>query len=137
MIKDHQILRKEQGIILGIALENAVLDILTSDAQLHKCLKVLREPHAGLVSVSIGTFGIYPVTLSLHHDDGVSLFIDGPDFYKSRSQSAGIWLGKEDLQRLLIEAVQGESAVVRMSPHHSPHLREEKGEEKGVGDSQP
>ena len=112
MIKTHQIVRKNDGILLGIALENAVLDIFTNDAQLHQCLQVLREPHLGLVSVSIGNFGIYPVTLNLHHDDSVSVFVDGPDFEKCRSQSAGIWLGKGDLQRLLIEAVQSALAVV-------------------------
>lgn len=111
MTKSHQIVRTDKGIILGIALENAVLDIFTSDAQLQKCLKLLEEPHRGLVSTTIGTFGIYSVTLNLHHDDTVSIFVDGPDFDQSRSQSAGIWLGKEDLQRLLMEAVQGASAA--------------------------
>lgn len=102
-------MRKDDGIALGIALENAVLDILTSDEQLRKCLQVLRDPHVGLVSVSMGAFGIYPVTLNLHHDDGVSIFIDGPDLEKGRCQSAAIYLAKEDLRRLLIEAVQGTS----------------------------
>jgi hypothetical protein len=97
--------RRDDSILLGIALENAVLDILTDDALLQKCERMLRESHVGLVSVTMGTFGIYPVTLNLHHDDGVSLFIDGPAFEKNRTQSAAIWVEKAELQRIIAEAM--------------------------------
>jgi hypothetical protein len=111
MIKTKQVLRKGTSILLGIGLDNAVLDVLTNDVQLQECLQVLQEPAAGLTSVRMGTFGIYPVTLNLHPDDTVSIFIDGPDFDKCRSQSAAIWPGKEDLRRMLVEAVQGTSSL--------------------------
>jgi hypothetical protein len=107
MIKDHQIVRRDEGMILGIALENAVLDILTNDALLQQCLKLLKEPHRGLASTTIGSFGIYSVTLNLHHDETLSIFVDGPDFDQSRNLSAGIWLEKEDLRQQLTKAVQG------------------------------
>src|SRR5437667_9126187 len=96
MTTGHQIQRKDTSIILGIALENAVLDVLTDEALLQNCLKLLRESHRGLVYAPMGTFGVYSVTLNLHHDDTVSVFIDGPDFDPCRTQSAAIWLRKED-----------------------------------------
>jgi hypothetical protein len=111
MITSHHILRQGTCIVLGIALENAVLDILTDESLLQNCLELLREPHRGLVYTKIGAFGIYPVTLNLHHDDTVSMSVDGPDLNQSRNQSTGIWLGKEELQRVLLEAVQGVSSL--------------------------
>lgn len=111
MIRTQQVLRKGSDILLGIGLDNAVLDILTNEAQLQACLQMLEEPAVGLTSVSMGTFGIYPVTLNLHPDETVSIFIDGPDFEKCRSQSAAIWPGKEALRGMLIEAMQGASSV--------------------------
>ncbi|SRR6266849_2892546 len=104
---EHQILRKGTSILLGIALDNAVLDIVTDVPLLENCLKLLRDPHRGLASTNIGTFGIYPVTLNLHSDHTVSIFVDGPDFEASRSQSSGIFPQKEDLERLLVKALEG------------------------------
>jgi hypothetical protein len=111
MIRDHQIQRKNNSILLGIALDNAVLDIVTTDMQLRECLTLLTEQHRGLVRPQIGTFGSYAVALNIDNDDTVSLFVDGPYFEQTRSQSAAIWLGKDDLRRLLIEALEGASAV--------------------------
>jgi hypothetical protein len=106
MFTERDIRRQGENILLGIALGDAVLDIFTNDAQLKECVKLLSEPHRGLVFAQIGTFGIYPITLNLHHDDTVSMSVDGPDFDQSRNQSAGIWLEKEELRQLLIEAMQ-------------------------------
>lgn len=110
MITDYQILHKGSNVLLGIATENAVLDVLTNAQQLKACLQLLGEPHVGLVSAPLGAFGIYAVTLSLGHDDIAAIFIDGPDYDPCRTQSAGIWSAKEDLQKLLLEAVEGLSS---------------------------
>jgi len=105
MIIERDIRRVGENILLGIALENAVLDILTNDPQLQECIEMLEKPHRGLVFTKIGTFGIYTITLNLHHDDTVSMSVDGPDFYQARNQSAGIWLEKEQLRELLAEVL--------------------------------
>jgi len=109
MITSHQVLRRDSNILLGIGLDNAVLDIQTNEVLLHQCLNLLQEPHRGLVTAKMGTFGVYAVTLSLGHDDSVAIMVDGPDFNQSRNQSAGIWLEKQEMQKLLIEAMQGAS----------------------------
>jgi hypothetical protein len=111
MITEQDIRRSGTSILLGIAVENAVLDILTSDSQLEEGLKLLDHPHRGLVSINIGTFGVYPVTLNRHNDDSVSVFVDGPSFDHSRSQSTGMYFGKEEFQRLLLEVLQGRTTM--------------------------
>jgi hypothetical protein len=111
MIIERDIQRIGGNILLGIALENAVLDIFTNDAQLRECLEMLGMPHRGLVFTKIGTFGIYPITLNLHHDDTVSMSVDGPDFDQTRNQSAGIWLEKEQLRALLAEVLAGGKVI--------------------------
>jgi hypothetical protein len=113
MTASHQVQRKGDSILLGIALENAVLDILTDEPMLRNCLQLLREPHRGLVSARMGTFGVYPVTLNLSHDDTVAVVIDGPDFDPCRTQAAMICPRKEDLQRLLLEAIEGSSSQMK------------------------
>ena len=113
MITTHDVRRKDSSILLGIAVEAAVLDIVTSDAQLEDCVKLLEGPHSGLVSTRMGTFGTYPVTLNLHHDGRVSIFIDGPQFEQCREQCSAIWLGKDELRRLLVEVVQGKGAEAK------------------------
>jgi hypothetical protein len=111
MIVNRDVRRIGDNILLGIALENAVLDIFTNDAQLQECLEMLEKPHRGLVYTKIGTFGIYSITLNLHHDDTVSMSVDGPDLDGSRNQSTGIWLEKEELRGLLAEVLAGGKAV--------------------------
>lgn len=106
MITVQQVLRRGDDVLLGIGLEKAVLDVLTSDGQLEECLQALRKPHRGLISVTLGTFGIYPITLNLHNDDSTSIFIDGPEFDECRTQAAAIWLQKEELEQLLVEALK-------------------------------
>lgn len=115
MIKTYKITRKGHDIILGIAVRDSVLDILSNVARLQECLQALRHTHDGLVSLQIGTFGNYPVTLTLLHNDAVSVLVDVPNSEKSRSQSAGMRLGKEDLQRLLAEAVQASNDPLEVS----------------------
>ena len=106
-ITAHDIRYRNADTLVGIAVENAVLDIVTNDALMRACLKVLSEPQAGLVSPQLGTFGPYAVTLNVQSDDTVSVFIDGPEFDPSREQCSAIWLGKEELRKLLTHALEG------------------------------
>ncbi len=105
MITEHDIQRKDSQILLGIAVESAVLDIITNDEQLRDCIKLLQEPHRGLVYLKMGSFGTYDVTLNVHHDDTASIFLDGPDFSQSRNQSAGIYVDKIELLHLLVDVL--------------------------------
>ena len=110
MITDWQVARKGEALILGIAVADAaVLDIVSDDALLGKCLEMLDSPHVGLVDTQMGRFGEFPVTLNLHHDDTVSIFIDGPDFDTTRNQSAAIWVEKDRLREILREIIFSES----------------------------
>jgi hypothetical protein len=106
IMKTHQVMRKGTSVLLGIALENAVLDVVTTESQLGECLKLLKGQHRAHVFTQMGTFGNYAVTLNVDDGDTVSIFVDGPWFEPTRSQSAAIWLAKEDLRRLLMEAIQ-------------------------------
>ena len=106
MITDWQIQRKGEAVILGLAVEHAVLDVVTDRSLLTDCLTMLESPHRGLVDVRMGQFGEFPVTLNLHADDAVSIFIDGPDFDSGRNQSAAIWVEKPKLQEILREVLR-------------------------------
>lgn len=110
-IKEHEILRKGSSILLGIALDDAVLDIETNETHLRECLKLLQDPHAAsrLERTAMGTFGCYPVSLDVDTHGTASIFVEGPNFESTRSQSAAIWLTKEELQRLLLEAWEAAS----------------------------
>ena len=103
MITQWQIQRKGEALILGIAVEHAVLDVVSDRTLLASCLAMLESPHRGGVDTRMGQFGELPVRLNLHHDDGVSIFVDGPKFDSTRSQSAAIWVDKEKLQDILRE----------------------------------
>jgi hypothetical protein len=108
MIKTCQIRRtSDGGIILGIAYGDAIMEILTNDAQLQKCLKMLEQHQDGLISLKFGMFGDYPVVLNLRSNGVASVFIDGPSNDKHRNQCAGIMLAREDLERMLTDAVNG------------------------------
>ena len=107
MITDWQIQRSDGRLILGIAIEHAFLDVVSDVALLQNCLTLLRSPHQGLVDTRMGSFGEFQVSLNLHHDDTVSIFIDGPEFDASRVQSSAIWVEKDQLCRILEEAVGG------------------------------
>jgi hypothetical protein len=106
MITDHQVERREGRILLGIAVENAVLDILTDDAQLQACVELLDKPHIGMVTAQMGTFGGFTVATTLFSDDTVAILIDGPAFTQSRTQTAGIYVTKDELKRLLADVRQ-------------------------------
>src|SRR5262249_50107737 len=69
MIREFDIRRRDNTILVGIALDHAVLDFETTEAILRKCLAFLDTPHKGLVDIRIGKFGQFPVRLNMHHDD--------------------------------------------------------------------
>ena len=106
MITDWQIERRGEEMLLGIAVEQDVLDIVTHRGLLTACLAMLESPPVGLVDTRMGQFGDFPVTLNLHHDDTVSIFVDGPDFISPRNQSAAIWVEKDRLEEILREVLR-------------------------------
>ena len=103
MIREYDIRRRADAILIGIALEHAVLDFETTEGLLRDCLAFLDTPHHGLVHMGIGKFEQLPVTLNMHHDDSLSIFVDGPPFEPQRELCAAIWISKDDL-RGVIEA---------------------------------
>jgi hypothetical protein len=105
MIIERDIRKIGDSILVGIGLGNAVFDILTDRDQLKDCLQMLEQPHRGTVWKKIGDFGIYPITMNLHHDETVSIFLDGPKLEQSRDQGAGIYLEKEEFRQLLIDVL--------------------------------
>jgi hypothetical protein len=105
VITDLDVRRRGGTILLGIAVEHAVLDVETNTALLRRCVELLESPHSGLVDCQLGHFGSFPVTLNVHHDDSVSIFVDGPDFESFRNQGAGLYLSKEEAQRALEAAL--------------------------------
>ena len=107
MIREYDIRRRPDAILIGIALENAVLDFETTEALLRDCLAFLDTPHQGLVHMSIGRFGVFPVTLNMHYDDSLSIFVDGPMFEPQRELCAAIWLSKDELRLVLDKALSG------------------------------
>jgi len=106
MITGWQVQRKAEAVILGLAVGHAHLDVVTTHALLASCLRLLKAAHTGLVEDRMGQFGDFPVTLNIHHDDAVSIFIDGPDFGPSRCQSAAIWVDKGQLEGILEEVLR-------------------------------
>jgi len=107
MITDWQIQRRGDKVLLGLAVHEAVLDILTDEATLASCLSFLKQPHDGHVDTPIGSFGDCSIRLNIHHDESVSIFIDGPTFDPTRSQSAAIWVEKDELISLITTVLAG------------------------------
>jgi hypothetical protein len=105
MIRECDVRRHGAVILIGIAVDAAVLDFTTTEGLLRDCLAFLESPHQGLAYMQIGAFGDFPVTLNMHHDDSLSIFVDGPDFEPQRSMSAAIWLSKEDLRGVISKAL--------------------------------
>lgn len=101
---DYQVQRSRDNVILGLAVQEAVLDIVTTKTLLQNCLHLLTQPHHGLVDTPMGNFGEFQVTLNLDADDAPSIFVDGPRIDESRVQSSAIWPDKESLVEI-IEAI--------------------------------
>ena len=106
MISDWQIQRRGESLILGIAVQHALLDVVSDHSLLAGCLAMLESPHQGHVDSRMGRFGEFPVRLNLHHDETVSIFVDGPDFDAGRCQSAAIWIDKDRLRDILQEVLR-------------------------------
>jgi hypothetical protein len=106
MITQWHVQWKGQTFILGIAVERAVLDIVSDHALAANCLHVLESsPHKHTAYTRLGQFGEFPATLVLEQDDTVSIFIDGPQFETTRSQSAAICVEKDKLRDILREVI--------------------------------
>lgn len=106
-ILDWQLESQANKLLLGLAIQCAVLDVETDRESLARCLQVLETPTEGLRSLQMGRFGSFEVTLNHHHDDTVSIFIDGPIFAPRRHQSAAVWVDKTSLCKVLREVVGG------------------------------
>jgi len=97
--------RQGTRILVRIAVDRAVFDVVTDEKLLADCIRLLREPHLEPVSTRMGTFGGHSVTLNVLNDLAVSIFVDGPQFSPDEKQAIGIWCRKEEVERVLLEAV--------------------------------
>jgi hypothetical protein len=79
MIRECDVRRHGEAILIGIAVDAAVLDFTTTEGLLRDCLAFLESSHQGLVSMQIGAFEDFPVTMNMHDDDSLSIFVDGPE----------------------------------------------------------
>jgi hypothetical protein len=100
-IADYQVQRKCNSIILGIGIQNAVMDVATNMDCLKICLKLLTDAHMGSVDAEMGRFGEFTVALGIDAKDETSIFIDGPQIEGIRGLSAAIWVEKSDLRRII------------------------------------
>lgn len=105
MIREFDIRRRGEAILVGIAVEQAVLDFETTEGTLRVCLAFLDKSHRGMIDMPIGKFGNLEVRLIIYHDESLSICLDGPEFELTRSQCAGIWLSKEDLRNVITAAL--------------------------------
>ncbi len=108
MIREYDIRRRGDAILVGIAVEHAVLDFETTEGLLRECLAFLDAPHVGLADIRIGTFGPFPVRLNVHGDGSLSIFVDGPPFEPPRELCAAVWLTEQDLRRVIGAALGGD-----------------------------
>lgn len=99
-----QIQVNDSKILLGFSVGVAVLDVETNDAMLENCQKLIANHDGRACDVAMGVFGPFPVTLNVHPDGTLSVFIDGPDFTNGRCQSAAIWPDRKDFVEAIAEA---------------------------------
>ena len=107
MLQEYYIQRRGEAILLKMAVESAVLDVVTDEKLLHESLAALDASHHGLVDVPFGRFGPFGVRLNIHSDDSLSIFADGPEFDPPMEQSAAIWISKEEIRRVINDALSG------------------------------
>ncbi len=104
---DYDVRRIGSQILLGISVERAVVDMITSVVQLRDGISYLRADHNDLDGLTLGDFGIYPVTLSVESNDSAIIMVDGPFIESSRNLSAGVYFCRSELLNVL-EIVVGE-----------------------------
>ncbi|MBI5722451.1 MAG: hypothetical protein HZA50_00720 [Planctomycetes bacterium] len=105
MIKDYQVQTRGDKILLGLAIDYALLDVVTDRLLLANCKKLIETPHNGLVFTQLGTFGHHPVMLNIHANDEIALFVDGPEFNEGRTQSVAIWVDATSLLKIINELI--------------------------------
>ena len=104
MIKEMDIRRRGDAILVGIAIESAILDFETTETLLRTALEMLDRPRKGADWMKIGVFGEFPVTLHLASGDSLSIVIDGPYFESNRSVCAMIHLNKSEFREVVNRA---------------------------------
>jgi hypothetical protein len=105
VLHELDVRRNGDVILLGIALEDAILDITTTEMQLQQCLKMLDAPSPENDRPQIGNFGPYPASVNV--GEMCSIFIDGPRFDPPRELCAAIYLKKDELRRAICHALFG------------------------------
>ena len=66
-------------LLLRVAAENASLDILTDASSLARARALVRAPQPRFTELRLGSFGPFPVTLSVDATGHVAIAVDGPD----------------------------------------------------------
>jgi hypothetical protein len=109
-ITDRDIRYENNRILLSIALQESVLDIDSDLSALQAAITFLHQTSEELRTMTLGSFGIYPISLVSLSSEQVCIFVDGPNFQKSKTQSAGVYFWKDErfeLESLFLEAIQG------------------------------
>lgn len=104
-ISDYQVQRKNDFILIGFAIEGAVLDVNSTMPQIEACLQLLGQTRLEPADKQLGVFGGFQVRLNCYPNGETSIFIDGPQFDETRSQSSAIWVNKQSL-RTVLESVR-------------------------------
>jgi hypothetical protein len=107
MAIDWQIDRENDTILIGLAIDNAVLDIKTNEKLLMNLANAFEKTTLGTESIPIGWFGEFPIRVNLGKEDSVSVFVDGPQFCVRRTQSSAIWIDKGELQKIVMSVLAG------------------------------
>src|ERR1035437_1504209 len=102
---DYQVQKKDDELLIGIAANDAVMDIRTTLKQLSECRRLLEDKDNRTNDARLGSFGTFPVILNLDKSGRVSLFIDGPEFDAGRVQSSAIWIDQKELLRIIKKVI--------------------------------
>jgi hypothetical protein len=117
-MRDYDVRRNGNAILLGISTNDAALDIVTSDATLRLCVELLQMRLSALATEQIGDFGIYPATLVVDSGDMATITVDGPEFEPARNLTAGICIEKRWLLQVLLEVVGTAPKAASKRGHH-------------------
>ena len=66
-------------VLLRLAAESAVLDVLTDAASLARARALVQALDRGFAELLLGSFGPFPVTVSVDATGEVAIALDGPD----------------------------------------------------------
>jgi hypothetical protein len=91
----------QSTVLIGLVVENAVLDICTDTTRMHAAIAMLEREVDHTEHMELGEFGPLAITLNSNRGDSASVFIDGPNFGPGRNMSAAIWCDKQELLSVL------------------------------------